>query len=162
MDLGVEIQGDLQIALRFEEFPHRFAVAWERRITALTAQMLARVLGAEPSRTGKLRAETRSFVDVKDDRIRGAVAVVTGGDQSEHGKAGALEYGAHGSVGVAAHSQNLSHIYDRMIQPMQVFVDAYSRHVNITERRFERGTLDSMRSQVIEELRAALADAAAE
>jgi hypothetical protein len=56
----------------------------------------------------------------------------------------------------------LSHFYDQLIAPREVLVAAYDRRVDIAERRFLRGPLDDMRSEIIEELRQALAEAAAE
>jgi len=94
--------------------------------------------------------------------VRGGVRVAAP-DSNEHGKAAALEYGAHGSATVAAHAMALDHVFrTRLTNPLSVMVAAYSRHVNIAERRYLRGPIDDMRSAIVAELRAALEEAAAE
>jgi hypothetical protein len=160
-DFGIEVDGERLVALRFEQFPERARAAIKRRLEALTAQLYSRVESAEPQRTGKLRQETQSFVDERDDRVTGRVKVLAR-ETSEHGKGAALEYGAHGSAQVGAHAMTLSHLWGRMIAPRQVLVAAYSRRVNISERRYLRGSLDTLRGEVIEQLRQALAEAMSE
>lgn len=163
MDFGIEIDGDRLVALRFEQFPERARAAIANRLGSITQRLLARVQGTEPSRTGRLRSETQSSVAARGDRISGRVFVdASRGGEGEHGKAGALEYGAHGTAHVGAHAMQLSHIYNEMMEPREVLVAAYDRRVNIAERRFLRGPLDEMRSEIIEELRQALAEVAAE
>lgn len=163
MDLGIEIDGDRLVALRFEQFPERARAKIAARLQTITQQLLSRVQGAEPSRTGRLRGETQASVDERNERISGRVRVNTsGGGEAEHGKAAALEYGAHGTAHVSAHAMQLSHVYNQLVQPHEVLVAAYDRRVNIAERRYLRGPLDEMRSQIVEELRQALAEAAAE
>jgi hypothetical protein len=163
MDFGIEIDSDRLVALRFEQFPERARAAIANRLGSITQRLLARVQGNEPSRTGRLRGETQSSVTTGNDRISGRVRVDTSrGGEAEHGKAAALEYGAHGTAHVSAHAMQLSHFYDQLIAPREVLVAAYDRRVDIAERRFLRGPLDDMRSEIIEELRQALAEAAAE
>jgi len=157
-EFGIEIDGERRVALRFEQFPERARAALQARIAALTAELYGRVEGAEPERTGRLKGETEPFVDQRADRVVGRVKVVARGS-SEHGKGAALEYGAHGSARVTAHSQSLSHFWGRLVAPREVFVRAYSRRLDIAERRYLRGPLDEMRGEIIEELRAALGEA---
>jgi hypothetical protein len=165
-DFGIEVDGDRLVALRFEQFPERARAALAKRLSGITQQLLARVQSSEPSRTGRLRAETQAFVDSRENAVKGSVKVVTGAAGgragSEHGKAAALEYGAHGSAKVGAHRAGLSHVFGHPITPREVSVATYTRRVNIAERRYLRSPLDGMRSQIIEELRQALAEAAAE
>ncbi|HEV2097419.1 MAG TPA: hypothetical protein VGR45_00680 [Stellaceae bacterium] len=157
-DFGIELQNDRVVDLRFEQFPERAREALERRIGGLTQALLDRVHGAEPDLTGKLRGETVSRVSSTKNAVRGQVRVAAS-DKSEYAKAGALEFGTHGSAEVKAHTAHLSHIFSRLIAPTEVLVAAYSRRPNIAARHYERGPLDAMRSQIIEELRAALTEA---
>lgn len=164
MEFGIEVTGDRLIALRFDKFPDVAREAIRKRIEALTQQLLSGVHGREPSLTGRLRGETQASVSERSDRVRGNVGVRVGQSKdlhSEAGKAAALEYGARGSVSVKAHSQRLTHVYDRMIQPMAVFVDAYTRTAHINQLRYLRGPADALRGRFIEEIRAAITEAIA-
>jgi hypothetical protein len=162
MDFGIEIDGDRAVALRFAQFPERARAALQHRLEAISQQLLARVQGAEPARTGRLKGETVPFASSSGDRVRGGVHVAAP-DSGEHGKGAALEYGAHGSAQVTAHARALDHVFGRRLtSPLAVMVAAYSRHVNIAERRYLRGPLDAMRGEIVAELRAALDEAAAE
>ena len=158
MEFGIEIEGDRLVALRFDQFPERARAAIGRRLSSLTERLLSRVVGVEPQRTGKLRGETGSRVFERDDRVVGQVRVAAP-DSGEHGKAAALEYGASHTALVRAHTMQLSHVYDKLVEPIEVMVAAYSRHPNIAERRYLRGPLDAMRGEIIAELRAALDEA---
>lgn len=164
MELGIEVTGDRLVALRFEKFPDIAREAIRKRIEAMTKQLLSGVHGREPSLTGRLRGETTGAVSESADRVRGNVGVrvrQASDPGREAGKAGALEYGAKGSVSVKAHSQQLTHVYGRMIQPMAVFVTAYSRQADITEHRYLRGPTEALRSTFLAGIRAALDEAVA-
>jgi hypothetical protein len=112
-------------------------------------QLLSRVKGAEPVQTGRLRAATRSFVDSRQDFIRGRVRILATGKASRLGAAfGALEYGGPGTrrsgpVPVRGYRRNTGS------------VAAYQRRrPHITARRFLRGPGAAMRPRAIAELEA--------
>jgi hypothetical protein len=129
------------------------------RITRLTATLLSRVLALEPSRTGRLRAATRSFVDQTPTAVRGRVRILGEGGRRHNVKAAALEYGAHRSAEVRPHSMKLDHAWDRAIAPQQVLVAAFQRRTNIQALRFLRTPLASIEGQARTEIAAAVADA---
>jgi hypothetical protein len=155
--ISAELTGDRKVGLLFDEFPQRAHDAFLAKITELTSQLESRVLGAVPVRTGELRSQVQAFVDDKGTRITGKVKVLSGGSKSDHGKAAALEFGAHGHVAVSAHTRQIRTVFGRAVAPTAVFVAAYGRTANIAEHRFLRNPLATMSSEIIEELRAALA-----
>lgn len=89
----IETKDNGRINLRLEQLPDllrdRLAIAIEE----LTDQLLARVIAAEPSRRGTLRAMTHSYVDKRANWVRGRVRVLRSRDENTAAAAGALEYG---------------------------------------------------------------------
>lgn len=160
MDVHVDIAGDRQVGLRFEEFPD-----------ALHAELLALIGGqlgpeletlveaATPDRTGRLRGEEGLRVFDDPQSIKAQVSVT-----AEFAKAAALEYGAHRSTNVKAHSMRLDHAWSRRFNaPLSVLVSAYTRTPDIDEVDFLRGPLAAMAPEAIarmEDVVAKLAQAA--
>jgi len=157
MDIQYAIEGDRVAGLRFEQFPQRLRARLEAAIQELTERLYARVIGAEPDRTGKLIGDTVEVFREGDNYISGRVRIT-----SDFGKAAALEYGAHNPTKVRAHEMSLNHFWRRAVAPRMVMVGAYTRTPNIAERRFLRGSLEAMRPEIEAELQAAIAEAQAE
>ena len=155
-EIAIEITGDRKVGLKFERFPQEAHDALLARITGLTADLKDRVIAAEPERTGRLKSETRSAVEDRPNRITGRVFI-----GAEFAKAAALEYGAHGTTTVKAHPARLGHVFARLIEPMTVIVAQHDRRVNIAEQRFLRGALAEIAPVAIEQMKEALAEAAA-
>lgn len=163
MELKYEIDGIRQVGLRFEQFPDRARKKIMERILGLTERLHAAVEGAEPDRTGALRAETKGWVDDGKNYIVGRVGLPGGVyPHSDYGKAAALEYGSHHPFQVKAHEARLAHFWGRAVAPTEVFIRAHSRTPNIAARLFLRSSLDAMRGEIIAELEAALAEATEE
>ena len=143
--IGVVINNDRKVALKFDTFPTQLHDRLLATITSLTNKLFGLVVSAEPSKTGKLRSTTKKkIVDQKGKRISGVVFI-----DADFAKAGAEEYGAHRRTKVKAHKQNLDHAWGRkMNSPQEVMVSAYTRQANIVARKFERGPLDSMRGEI--------------
>jgi hypothetical protein len=138
---------DTKLQVHLQKLPLALKTNLTKTIAALTDQLLVRVRAAEPVRTGLLRSQTRRYVDTGEDWVRGRVRILATGRASRVGAAfGALEYGVkRQSVAVSAY------------QRQGIAVRAYDRIAHITERRFLRGSLAAMRTQVITELEAAVA-----
>lgn len=155
MSWAVSAAGDRRIEARFERFPEKLRGALRDEITAIIAELEARVISAEPVRTGKLRAETQAFVDDRKDFIRGRVRVITSG-KGDGAKVAALEYGAHALSPVRAHARTIAHIYGRLVAPRQIIVSAYSRQLDLPAHQFLRGPLAEMRGEIMERLKRAV------
>lgn len=149
-DFSVSIESNAnRLALHFDQLPDAIKRQLEITITKYTHQLLSRVRAAEPVRTGRLRAATREFVDVRKDFVRGRVRILpTGRAQSIAAAFGALEYGAPGK---------------RRTGPVKVrgysreggSVAAYTRRrPHIRARRFLRGPAAAIRPAVRAELEA--------
>ena len=149
-DLNVSVTSNAnQLALHFEKLPAELKRQLEIKIGQLTHQLHAQVRAAEPERTGRLRAATRAFVDVRQDFIRGRVRILPTGRAQEVAAAfGALEYGApgkrrHGPVRVSGYRRQSGQ------------VAAYQRaRPRIAARRFLRGPAAAMRPRAMAELEA--------
>jgi hypothetical protein len=147
-DLNVSVDSNLnKLILHFDQMPDQIKRELEVKITHLTQQLLGQVKAAEPRRTGRLRAATRSFVDVRQDFVRGRVRILPTGKASRLGAAfGALEYGGPGKrrsgpVRVHAYTRLSGH------------VAAYQRsRPKIAARRFLRGPATAMRPRALAEL----------
>jgi hypothetical protein len=131
-------------------------------IESLTQRLLVSVRAAEPVKTGALRAATRSYVDSGQNFIRGSVRVgpqITGkhfaGASGHNVAAAALEYGVHAVEHVAAHRMRLGHIFSRQSNQF-VMVNAYTRRVNISARRFLRDPFERIRPIAEAEIRRVL------
>lgn len=154
-DLNVTIDSNLnKLVLHFDQIPDALKRKLEVTITRLTTQLLSRVKAAEPVRTGRLRAATRSFVDVRQDFVRGRVRILPTGKAQRIGAAfGALEYGAPGKrrsgpVRVRGYSRSTGAVagYER-------------RRPHIRARRFLRGPAAAMRPRIKAELSEAIGQA---
>jgi len=149
-DLNISVESNInRLVLHLDQMPDELKRRLEVKISELTMQLLSRVKAAEPVRTGRLRAATRSFVDVRQDFMRGRVRILSTGKAQSVGAAfGALEYGAPGKrrsgpVRVRGYSRSSG------------AVAAYQRRrPHITARRFLRGPAAAMRSRALAELEA--------
>lgn len=147
---NVSVESNLnRLILHFDRLPEGIKRQLVVKITQLTQQLLPQVKAAEPVQTGRLRAATRSFVDVRPDFVRGRVRILPTGKAQRLGAAfGALEYGApgtrrHGPVKVRAYRRATG------------TVAAYKRRrPTIAARRFLRGPAAAMRPRAKAELEA--------
>lgn len=148
-DIGIEIDGERRVGLKFDEFPRQAHDGLLKRITKLTDRLESLILGRIPRRSGKLRSEVRKKVYDDKNRISGRVDI-----RAEFAKAAALEYGARRSTKVREHPQKLDHFWAKKLErPTDVIVSAYSRTPNIKESRFLRGPLAQLQPEVVEDLR---------
>lgn len=154
-DVGIIIEGDRRVAIKFDELPQGVHDALLARIKELTPVLAGRVRELAPERTGKLRKEIDSGVFDDKDRIAGAVFVAGEGKQ-DYVKAAALEYGAHGKVKVGAHESSLDHVFAaRLESPLKVMVSAYTRQANIAAVKFLRTPIEAMTPEIVAALREA-------
>jgi hypothetical protein len=148
--LNVSIDSNVNsLILHLDKLPDELKHRLEVKITQLTMQLLSQVKAAEPVQTGRLRAATRRFVDVRQGFVRGRVRILPTGKASRLGAAfGALEYGAPGKrrsgpVPVRGYRRNTGP------------VAAYRRQrPHIRARRFLRGPGAAMRPRARAELEA--------
>lgn len=154
MEIQVEIITERTAALRFDQFPTEAHDRFRATVTTWTDELESRVQASEPYLTGKLRAETQTRIVDYPDRITGSVRIT-----SEFAKAAALEYGAHSVTTVKAHMAKLDHLWGKLVDPMTVMVAAHSRHLNIAEHRFLRGSLASISGPFLDAMKRALDEA---
>jgi hypothetical protein len=149
-EINIEVD-DTKLRAHFEQFPPLLRRNMLRTVTGLAAELRARVLAAEPVRTGLLRASTRMYVDSTEQRVRGRVRVLATGRASRLGAAfGALEYGAHRTFAVRAYARR------------GIAVRAYERTANIQAQRFLRGSLAAMSEQALTAIKETLDKSIAE
>lgn len=149
IDFKIKVD-DTRIGVMFDELPRRLRANLRRTITELTEELLLKVRAAEPRRTGALRAETRRFIDERENFIRGRVRILGPGGRGHNIAAAALEYGAHRSFPVKSYTRAGHRI------------SAYRRRANITEQRFVRNAAEGMRAKVLAELQRAIDETIAE
>lgn len=146
--LNISVDSNItRLQLHFDTLPDAIKRALEVKITELTHELHARVRAAEPMRTGRLRAATRAYVDVRQDFIRGRVRIRPTGRAQDVGAAfGALEYGAPGRL-------RSGPVKVRRYRRAGGAVTAYERRrPHITPRLFLRGPAAGMRARALAEL----------
>jgi hypothetical protein len=152
-----------RLNLSFDKLPDALRDRLAVTIRALTDELLAEVRAGEPVRTGRLRAMTRSFVDVQEDSVRGRVRVLRNESANFAASAGALEYGAPGRRGafrVRSYRRSLTQVFGHATQSGQsVLVSSYTRKAHIREMRFLRDPAAAMLPRARDALEAAVADA---
>lgn len=154
----IELIGDRRVTLRFTEFPQRAHDRLLERITSITEELEAAVVANEPNRTGALRRSTQAAVYDQPNRIAGYVSI-----RADFGKAAALEYGAHASTKVSAHTMRLDHVFaEKLAAPLSVVVAQHERTVNIAEHAFLRGALGPRQADIQAQLAAAIVEAETE
>lgn len=149
IDFNIKV-ADTRIQLMLDQFPKKLQANIASRMEPLVAEIQAKVRAGEPHRTGRLQAETRRFVDERENWVRGRVRILGPGGRGHNVAAAALEYGAHRSFPVKGYRRG------------GTAVSAYRRHANIAERRFLRGAAEGMRAKVLAELQQAITDTIAE
>jgi hypothetical protein len=158
--LTATIQNEREAGVLMEEMSQQLHDAYLAKIKELTPQLMARVQSAVPVASGALQHSIQMFVDDSRGRIAGKVKVI-GATPNDFGKAGAIEYGAHGQAKVSAHTRQIKVVFGRLVAPVAAVVAAYSRTLDIAPRSFLRSPLASMESQIVAELAAVPAAVAA-
>jgi hypothetical protein len=155
-NLGVQVAGDLKVALRFDKFPERARAALVAPIKAITHRLAAKVRAAVPhgDRDSLEGLVIEQFYN-DPDQVSGRVTF-----RGEYAKVGALEYGAPGKQNrnlVKAHQAKLGHAWGHQLQsPLMVTIAAHRRRLNIKAHRFLRGPLASEAGEALQEIRAAI------
>ena len=153
--IHIDVTGVRQVGIRFDEFPEVLYEDLRAEITALGNELFALVQAKTPAYTGELRSEERLRIFADPSRITGYVDVAAPKGSQDFAKAGALEYGAHASFAVKAHSMRLDHYWSlKLMAAQQVLVEAYARTANIAEVAFERSAIAELQPQVITRLNA--------
>lgn len=161
--IRIDVTGDRQVGLRFEQFPDALYEDLRKEIDALSIELLTRVEAATPDRTGQLRSQERLRLFTDPNRITGYVDITGTKGSQDFAKAGALEYGAHRATKVSAHEMKLDHHWSlKLAAPEMVLVAAYARTPNIEEFAFERGPLAAMQPEIVSRLNAVVEKAVAE
>lgn len=152
--IKIDIAGDRQVGLRFDEFPDALYEDLRQEIDGITVELFAMIQALTPERTGTLRSQERLRLFQDKTRITGYIDIA-GDRQSDFIKAGALEYGAHNPAKITVHMMKLDHFWSHKLnEPIDVIVKGYERPTNIAERAFERGPLAEMTPQILARLNA--------
>jgi hypothetical protein len=155
--IRIDVKGDRQVGLRFEEFPDALYDQLRAEIDSLSAELYARVVAAAPRATGQLESQIRLRLFADKTRITGYVDIAGAKGSQDFAKAAALEYGAHRPTKVSAHSMKLDHFWaNKLAAPIEVLVAAFTRTPDIADHAFERGPLAEMQPEVQARLNAAV------
>jgi hypothetical protein len=154
MSIAVQITAT-RLDIKLDELPRALRNRLREKLIVITNQLLAQVKAAEPRQTGRLQSMTRSFVDVRENWIRGRVRVLPADKRFAIGAA-ALEYGAPGR---RRGGKVLVHAYSRGGVRAAKIASYTRRRPSITARRFLRGPAASILPQARAELEKALQEA---
>jgi Bacteriophage HK97-gp10, putative tail-component len=151
LGLYVQIEGDRELALRFERLPDAVQSRLVAALQNISEELAARQRAAAPRRTGRLASEIgKTAIHTGPGFVRASVTVAPR-SSSDAAKAGALEYGAPGRRGrftVRAHQRRHGGI-------TQV-VHRYDRTARLIESRYIRGPYQAMKQKIEDEIRAAI------
>lgn len=132
---------DSRLTAAFDSLPDELKTRLEAKFAPLIDALLASVEAGEPEKTGGLRGATHPFSYLRARGVGGGVAIGPENGEPFNLKAAALEYGSHKLVGMAGHDMRLDHFKNKQIEPMTVFVNAYTRRSNILALYFMRDAL---------------------
>jgi hypothetical protein len=153
MKINVVIEFDRSIYAKLDAWDKELVEDIAARIAALTKQLEALVRANAPmghgNHGGKLKSSIHSYVRRSERNI---VGIVT----SAVPYLPVVEFGLHKSLAVGAHERRLDHAWSRDIDPIEVSVDPYVRQANIEETLFMRRALETLSSEVVSELQAAI------
>jgi hypothetical protein len=149
MEFPIAVKNERALLERFDTFPVAALDMLRAKVTETTDVLLGLVRAATPDRTGLLRSQIKSRIIENPNRVVGVVGLIGGAPRKAFGKAGALEYGAHKSISVRAHTQNLDHFFGKAIAPREVTVSAYTRQTNIEAHNYLRGPLDAVQGEFV-------------
>lgn len=159
----INIAGDRQVGLRFEQFPDQLYDALRDEIDSLAHDLFSSVGARIPERTGRLRSQLRVRVFADKTKISGRVDIAGkgSGKNSDFAKAATLEYGSTGKkANVSAHDMKIDHYWsERLSRPITKMTKAYSRTPKVPEFAFERGALAGMQSEILNRLNAVVENA---
>jgi hypothetical protein len=153
----VTIENERAVELLLDRFEKSARENVRAIVEAKTAELADRIRAAAPRLTGKLQSSIKEEVRETDDRIRGRVFV-----SGDFAKAGALEYGAHGTFTRKAHEEKLTHLWARAFMMPEVEVSPTTVHMDLDARRYIRDPFAEMQADIEDELRQALDNAAEE
>ena len=161
IDIRIDVD-DTSLRLRLDQLPKELERRLEAKIRELTNTTLRLVQAREPVRTGRLRSQTHSYVDVNQAKrfVRGRVRIlpVQEGVNRTAAAFGALEYGAPGTSGRWPSRVEVAGYRSRGRD-----IRRYTRRrPTIQARRFLRGSMALMAPRARAELRALLSKFAAE
>jgi hypothetical protein len=145
MEIGLEIIGERELALRFDKFPETARINLREAITQSTDELLAAVRNAAPKRSGKLEASIQSRVSEGQNKITGIVAVT-----ADFGKAGALEYGTRREI-----NMKLTHLFSYILSPPLEI----QRGLNIQPHNFLRGPENAIAESAFDRMEQAVEQA---
>lgn len=154
--MAVTITGERELALKFDQFPQQIHQQLEQRIAGFVASLQAKIEGAAPRKTGKLRSEIKGRVYSSQNRVAGYVSVYAPGAPGEYAKAATLEYGSDKT------RKRTSRIALKLTTSRTRIASRISKPIHIQAYRYLRGPFDDQMSEFQTELEAMVAEAAAE
>lgn len=154
---------DSRITAAFETLPDELKSRLDAKFAPLIAAMRASVEAGEPAeRTGSLRGATDSFSYLAARGVGGGVKIGPENGEPFNLKAAALEHGSHKLVDMAGHDMRLDHFMNKQIEPMTVFVNAYTRRTNILALHFMRDALQAQQPEFAAAVEEAIAEMTAD
>jgi hypothetical protein len=133
---------ETKLTAAFDALPDDLKSRLEAKFAPLIDALLTSVEAGEPTpKTGGLRGATHAFSYLRARSVGGGVAIGPESSEPFNLKAAALEHGSHKLIDMAGHAMRLDHFMNKQIEPMTVFVNAYTRRTNILALHFMRDAL---------------------
>lgn len=151
----INIKGERQTGLRFEEFPDALREDLREEIDSLTADLFAKIRAVAPKETGDLQSKINAKIHDHEKRIVGSIYIAGKKGSQDFAKAGALEYGAHRTTKVKEYARRPhGKVQAKFDAPAEVIVRAHTRKNKQSEHAFLRGPMASARQEVENRLNA--------
>lgn len=143
---------DSNIRATLESMPAELHDVLLKKVTQLTFMLEAKVkqkLSGEVLnvQTGNLRRSINSTIEDTGETITGYVS--SSGDVKY---AAIHEFGFDGIENVKQHIRKITKAFGVDINPKEVIVKAFSRHMKMPERSFLRSSLNEMQEQIVNEI----------
>lgn len=149
-----KITGDAEIATTLKSLPESIRAGMRREVKSFSLDLRAYVVGSKLAGQS-LRRVTGTLADSigTDFRDDGNSVFARVGDLSKAVEYAAVhEYGFSGSVSVKGHLRNIKMVWGRTIAPKTITVSPFSKLMNVSEKRYLRGSLDEKRGLFFERM----------
>ena len=153
------IVGDADLVARMDNVPDAMQAGLEKSVQRMSLKLLVLVKTKLSDdvlqvRTGRLRRSINQRVDVAQTSVTGIV-----GTNVEYARR--LEYGFKGTETVRESLRRITQAFGKPLkEPMTIKVRAHSRKVDLPAKSFLRSALTEMRSEIEQDMTAALVKAA--
>lgn len=149
-----KITGDAEIATTLKSLPESIRAGMRREVKSFSLDLRAYVVGSKLAGQS-LRRVTGTLADsIGTDFLDDGHSVFARvGDLTKAVEYAAVhEYGLSGAISVKGHARNIKTAWGRSITPKTITVSPFSKLMNVSEKRYLRGSLEEKRAMFFDRM----------